>query len=165
MAAILESHPGTDSAAFAAVAWIALTLVLSGAVGGLQAAEPAPAAFAPVYALLQTHCGACHVQGVADGPWSLNTPPSTERFPVCLDLPAAAALECATYHELVDSPGPGIPAWIRPAEAGASEPYVQACDPEASFHIGHSLPEKLSDEACGRFLRWIEAGAPSGASY
>jgi len=117
------------------------------------------AGFAPVYALLQHHCDACHVMGMADGPWSLNTPPTAERFPQCLAAPSLEQLQCATFHQLVDEPAPGIPAWIRPSEAAASEPYAQACDPVLSFHIGHSIPEPLPAADCSAFLRWIEAGA------
>ena len=129
---------------------------LAGFSAASLASEPT---FNPVYDLLEQRCGECHVRGAADGPWSLNTPPSADRFPSCLTEPEAAALECATWHELVQSPGPGIPAWIRPDEATASEPYVQACIPNGSFHIGHSLPERLSTEECDLLLRWIEAGA------
>lgn len=139
--------------------------MILGALGVLLVWLGAPALaddthFEAIYRLLSTHCGDCHVQGAADGPWSLNTPPRADRFPECLDLADPEQLRCATWHELVDAPGPGIPAWIRPAEAAASEPYAEACDPAASFHIGHSLPEKLPDEECARFLSWIEAGAP-----
>jgi mono/diheme cytochrome c family protein len=116
-------------------------------------------AFNAVYDLLLTHCGECHVQGSADGPWSLDTPPSRDRYPECLDLTEAEQLRCATYHQLVDEPGAGIPAWIRPVEAAMSEPYVQACDSVASFHIGHSIPGRLPDQECVGFLGWIEAGA------
>ena len=122
-------------------------------------AEVAAGGFGPVYELLERHCGACHVQGGADGPWSLNTPPSDRRHPECLAASESTRLACATYHQLVDEPAPGIPAWIRPAEAAASEPYVQACVPEGSFHIGHSLPEPPAAEECALLLRWIEAGA------
>ncbi len=155
MAVIPENLPGTDSVSFGRAIWLTWALIV---VSPSSVAE-APG-FAPVYSLLQTHCGACHVQGVADGPWSLNTPPSADRFPECLDEPDAAALQCATYHELVDPPGPGIPAWIRPEDGAASDPYAQACDAEVSFHIGHSLPEKMPDAGCAEFLSWIEAGAP-----
>ncbi len=115
--------------------------------------------FDPIYQLLETRCGECHVQGVADGPWSLNTPPGPDRYPDCLSEKGAAALRCATWHELVQPPGPGIPAWIRPEDAQGSEPYAQACVPEVSFHIGHSLPASLSESECSAFLQWIKAGA------
>jgi len=58
-----------------------------------SAAANEASGFAPVYELLESHCGACQVQG------------------------------------------------------------------EISFHIGHSLPQRLPDADCERFLRWIEAGA------
>lgn len=117
------------------------------------------AGFLDVYHILQRHCGACHVQGAADGPWSLNSPPSGERFPQCLSETGEARVQCATYYQLVEEPGPGIPAWIRPEEAALSEPYSQACDPELSFHIGHSLPGPLPAGECATLLDWIEAGA------
>ena len=166
---IRENHRETDSVSFGAAIRLALALIIVSASSMAQAATAEKAGeapgsaepgFAPIYALLQTHCGACHVQGVADGPWSLNTPPSTDRFPECLAEQQSAALQCATYHELVASPGPGIPAWVRPEDGSASEPYAQACDTELSFHIGHSLPQRLPDEDCARFLRRIEVGAP-----
>lgn len=135
-------------------------LLLGLAVGPASGmAAEAGLGFDPIYELLEQRCGDCHVQGEADGPWSLNTPPSLDRFPECLTEPGTAALRCATWHELVDSPGPGIPAWIRPAEAAASEPYGQACVPEVSFHIGQALPDGLSAAECDAFLRWIESGA------
>ena len=122
-------------------------------------ADPSGPDFRLVYDILRQHCGACHVQGIADGPWSLNTAPSSDRFAQCLAEKGDAQLRCATYHELVDEPAAGIPAWIRPAEASLSEPYVQACDPSASFHIGHSLAAALPAEACTALLHWIESGA------
>jgi len=115
--------------------------------------------FSQVYMLLSEHCGACHVRGVADGPWSLDTPPTQQRYPECLEVEASEQLKCATYHQLVDPPVPGVPAWIRPTEAAVSEPYAQACDPDNSFHIGHSLPTSLAADQCSGFLGWIEAGA------
>lgn len=161
MVVIRVNLPETEPVAFATAARLALALLVLSAAPAARAVDEAAeeTGFAPVYALLQTHCGACHVRGGADGPWSLNTPPSTERFGECLAEPQDSALECATYHELVDSPGPGIPAWVRPEEAAASEPYAEACNPEVSFHIGHSLPQKVPDADCARFLHWIETGA------
>ncbi|MGE0625870.1 MAG: hypothetical protein AB7I04_19655 [Pseudomonadales bacterium] len=138
-----------------AAAWILPGFAVAGATGG-------SAGFDIIYELLSEHCGSCHVRGQADGPWSLDTPPSADAFPECLAEPADEQLRCSTYHQLVDAPGPGIPAWIRPADGAASEPYAQACDPEASFHIGHSLPAALEDDECAAFLGWIEAGAPRG---
>lgn len=142
------------------IGFAALLGSAAAAAGAAGAAGATEGGFDAVYAMLQLHCGACHVQGEADGPWSLNTPPGLDRFPECLDEPGASALRCATYHQLVDSPGPGIPAWIRPEEATGSEPYTQACDPAVSFHIGHSLPAALPEADCAGLLRWIESGAP-----
>jgi len=127
------------------------------------AADERAGGFDPIYDLLTEHCGACHVRGQADGPWSLNTPPAADYFPACLAEPVEAQLRCTTFHQLVDVPGPGIPAWIRPADGPESEPYAQACDPEVSFHIGHSLPAALADADCATFLSWIESGAPRAA--
>jgi hypothetical protein len=127
--------------------------------GSGEGAEVSVTGFDSIYAMLYSSCGDCHVQGLADGPWSLNTPPGPERFPECLAEAGERALLCAAYHQLVDAPAPGIPAWIRPAEAAQSEPYAQACDPAVSFHIGHSLPERLPDASCAMFLDWIESGA------
>ncbi|HEY5645718.1 MAG TPA: hypothetical protein VIS76_07250 [Pseudomonadales bacterium] len=129
-----------------------------GAAAPGAAEAPAPG-FDPVYDLLTEHCGACHVRGQADGPWSLDTAPTSARFPECLTEASAQQLRCATYHQLVDAPGPGVPAWIRPADGGASEPYAQACDPAVSFHLGHSLPSALPAADCDLLLRWIEGGA------
>lgn len=131
---------------------------LNGAPSTGTLPEQHPPGFEEIYDLLKTHCGACHVRGGADGPWSLDTPPDADRFPFCLQ-PAAAALRCATYHQLTDAPGPDIPAWVRPEEAAASDPYVQACVPGSSFHIGHALPEGIPAADCTRLLRWIETGA------
>ena len=116
--------------------------------------------FDAIYDLLAEHCGSCHVRGQADGPWSLDTPPAADFFPECLTEPAEERLRCTTYHQLVDAPGPSIPAWIRPADGAASEPYAQACDPALSFHIGHNLPTALADVDCATFLDWIVSGAP-----
>ncbi|MEM8769554.1 MAG: hypothetical protein AAGE43_19115 [Pseudomonadota bacterium] len=135
---------------------------------GLLLALPFPTAacaeqaagFAPIYHFLERHCGDCHVQGVADGPWSLNTPPNERRYADCLNYPESAQLACANHRQLVEAPALGIPAWIRPTDAAASEPYAQACVPAVSFHIGHSLAEPPTLQECARFLRWIEAGAP-----
>jgi len=139
--------------------WLTACLMLAGPAA-VQAAGPvAPVGFDPVYDLLTEYCGGCHVQGQADGPWSLDTPPTAEHFPVCLGEPVSDRLRCATYHQLVDAPAPGIPAWIRPEDGPASEPYAQACDPEVSFHIGHSLPAPLDAGDCALFLDWIESGA------
>lgn len=124
-----------------------------------QRRTPTGSSFAGIYELLTEHCGACHVQGIADGPWSLDTPPAADRYPECLAQNEAERLVCSTWHQLVDAPGPGMSAWIRPQEPEASEPYAQACEPSGSFHIGHSLPEALPDEVCARFLSWIEGGA------
>ena len=131
------------------------------ALSGCSAPDPQAeaAGFDEIYAILSQHCGACHVQGAAEGPWSLDTPPGPDWFPVCLERPAADQARCATYHQLVDAPGPGIPPWIRPDDATGSEPYVQACEPAQSFHIGHSLPAALPASDCGRLLEWIVAGA------
>jgi len=164
MAVIRENRQGIEPVqpGHPASLVIALAAALVGAAfaaDGLANTAGEDSEFLPVYELLRSHCGSCHVRGLADGPWSLNTPPAADRFPECLKEQAAAALRCATYHELVDPPGPGIPAWVRPDDAQGSEPYVQACDPEVSFHIGHSLPQKLADADCERLLRWIKAGA------
>ena len=134
-------------------------LLLALTTASTACAEQA-AGFEPVYQFLERHCSACHIRGVADGPWSLNTPPSDRRYPGCLSYPEDAQLACATYRQLVEAPAPGVPAWIRPTDASASEPYAQACVPSVSFHLGHSLPQPPTAEECAQFLAWIEAGAP-----
>lgn len=141
-------------------AWRAAGCLAVAMSSGPAVAGDAAAGFEPVYALLQTHCGECHVQGRADGPWSLDAPPSASFLSECLGAPPDERLRCTTFHQLVDAPAPGIPAWIRPADGAASEPYAQACDPAVSFHIGHSLAVPLTDGECRAFLGWIEAGAP-----
>ena len=130
------------------------------AMAGVDFATDQSVTFSEIYGLLTRHCGACHVQGVADGPWSLNRLPGADYFPQCLDRADDEARRiCVTYHQLVNEPGPGIPAWIRPGDA-ASEPYAQACDTSVSFHIGHSIPTVLAIDECDRFLAWIHSGAP-----
>ena len=115
--------------------------------------------FAAVYQLLSDRCGECHVQGAADGPWSLDTPPGESRFPTCLALPEDEQLICASYHELLDPPADGIPGWVVPEETAASAPYVQACVPEGSFHIGYAIPEQPEADLCAALGSWIESGA------
>ena len=115
--------------------------------------------FGPVYELLAANCGACHrVGGVST--WVIDLPSSDEKYPGCARLDDDEAQHrCTTYEQLTEAPGDGIPAWIRPHEAQASEPYAQACDVQVSFHIGGSVPEKLPDADCEQFLSWIRAGA------
>jgi mono/diheme cytochrome c family protein len=133
-------------------------------IRSLEPGRPEPAAadvtFSGVYELLSTHCRACHVKGIADGPWSLDTPPRDDYFAECLDEEPSNQLRCTTWHQLVEVPAPDFPAWVQPADPEASAPYVQACNPADSFHIGHSMPEKLPDADCAALLGWIEAGAP-----
>jgi hypothetical protein len=81
-------------------------------------------------------------------------------YPACSSLSDTKAQhQCTTYEQLTQVPAEGIPAWIRPHEAQASEPYAQACDSQVSFHIGGSVPRKLADADCEKFLAWIRAGA------
>lgn len=122
-----------------------------------QAVEPG---FGPVYEALAGHCGNCHVVGGADGPWALNRTPTETSFPECLSAPAQARERCATYHELVDEPGPGIPAWVDTAVPSDSDLYGQACVQGVSFHLGNSLPAEPDEAFCKLLLDWIDAGAP-----
>ena len=114
-------------------------------------------AFGPIFEILNTHCGRCHRRGGASS-WIVDTQPSANSYPACVGVERQD--QCTTYLQLVEMPGPGIPAWIRPEEAAASEPYVQACDAQGSYHVGVSLPETLPDAECRRFLDWIVGGAP-----
>jgi len=122
-----------------------------------QTVEPG---FAPVYDALSAQCGSCHVVGGADGPWALNRTPTATSYPECLSAPVPARERCATYHELVDPPGPGIPAWIDRAIPTDSDLYAQACVRGVSFHLGNSLPEGPDEAFCNLLLDWIDAGAP-----
>lgn len=135
---------------------IAVCVVLSAVAGLSCAAEPH---FAPVYQILQNHCGHCHQSGGASS-WVVDMSPTTEKYPECLayaDL--ASQHQCTTHQQLVEVPGLDIPPWVRPRQAAMSEPYVNACVTEESFHIGVSLPEKLPDAACRMIFDWIITGA------
>ena len=124
-----------------------------------KADDSSKSPFEPVYQILKNQCGQCHHTGGASS-WVVDLPPAADQYTACLE-PAdeAARHQCTTYRQLVEVPGPDIPAWIRPHEAAKSEPYVNACDAEASFHIGVSLPEKLPDSQCKTILEWIVSGA------
>lgn len=117
--------------------------------------QAAASEFAPVYEILQLRCGGCHRTGGASS-WIVDMP-AADRYPMCVQ--ASAEFQCTTHQQLTEVPGPDIPAWVRPTEPRMSEPYVNACDTENSFHIGVSLPEKLPDAECRRLLDWITAGA------
>jgi len=39
-------------------------------------------------------------------------------------------------------------------------PFINACDPKNSFHIGSSIPERLKDEECKAISDWIMQGCP-----
>ena len=123
------------------------------------AAHPEPSAFAPVYDLLVANCGNCHRSGGASS-WRVDVAPETDVYPSCLRIAdAATRARCTTHLQLTEVPGPDIPAWIRPDEADRSEPYVQACSEDESYHVGISLPSVLPQPDCAAFLVWIEAGA------
>ena len=133
---------------------------LIGYIRSLNPTTPPPdAGFSGIYGLLVEYCGDCHVQGQADGPWVVDAPADPDRFPDCVRLAAADQRRCTTWHQLVDSPGPDIPAWVSLQDPASSEPYVQACVQEGSFHIGHSIPGALSATECASILGWIQAGA------
>lgn len=164
LAAVIRNGAGTYGGSAMMPPWPTLSDVqIENLIAYIRSFQPArlptDAGFSEIYQLLDHHCGDCHVQGIADGPWSLNTPPDDQRFPECLGSDEYTQLRCATYHQLVDAPGPGITAWIRPDNAPASEPYVEACDSTASFHIGQSLPEGLPEHSCAMLLAWIRDGA------
>jgi mono/diheme cytochrome c family protein len=115
--------------------------------------------FAPVYDILVENCGQCHRVGGASS-WITDKPAAETNYAACLNLgDERAEHQCTTHGLLTEAPGPEIPAWVRPHQASSSEPYVQACDGDGSFHIGVSLPAKLSDDDCATFLGWIESGA------
>ena len=115
--------------------------------------------FAPVYQILRNQCGNCHHMGGASS-WVIDMSPTTDKYSQCLaQANLAAQHQCTTHQQLVEVPGPDIPAWVRPQQAAKSEPYVNACVVEESFHIGVSLPEKLPDVSCRMILDWITAGA------
>jgi hypothetical protein len=150
---------------FAVLLWLPV-LVATGAVHAAEdttvesLAQTVEPGFRPVYDALSRHCGNCHVVGGADGPWALDRTPTESSFPRCLSAPAGERERCATYHELVDPPGPGIPAWIDPAVPADSDLYEQACVPGVSFHLGNSLPAEPDETFCKLLLDWIDAGAP-----
>lgn len=115
--------------------------------------------FAPVYQILRDQCGSCHHVGGASS-WVIDMSPTVYKYSACLaHVDLRSQHQCTTHQQLVEVPGPGIPAWIRPQQAAKSEPYVNACVTEESFHIGVSLPEKLPDAACRMILDWIIDGA------
>jgi hypothetical protein len=135
--------------------WLVISFAFAESVGADNSD-----AFKPVYQILKAHCGACHRQGGASS-WTIDAPASSERYAQCLIHDDQQAIErCTTWHQLVDAPGPEIPAWVIAGQPGDSAPYVQACDPEQSYHLGVSLPKLLSPETCRIFAAWINQGAP-----
>lgn len=121
---------------------------------GLTAGE----GFAEVFVLLSAQCGECHVTGKADGPWSVDAAADPQRFPECAGLDLSQQARCTTFHQLIDPPGPGIPAWIDQQQGDDNPIYLQACNPSASFHLGHSLPAQPDLALCGSLQKWLDAG-------
>jgi mono/diheme cytochrome c family protein len=123
-------------------------------VAGEPGAEES--AFGPVFEMLNTHCGRCHRRGGASS-WIVDMPPTANTYPACIGV--ERQYQCTTHLQLVEVPGADIPAWVRPEQAASSEPYLQACDAQGSYHVGVSLPAVLPDQECRRFLDWIIGGA------
>ena len=136
-----------------------LITITTGLSAIAQSESGAESHFVPVYQILQNQCGNCHHVGGASS-WVVDMAPTANRYSECLahDAPPLQH-QCTTYLQLVAVPGPDIPAWVRPQQAAQSEPYVNACVIEESFHIGVSLPEKLPGVECAMILDWIVAGA------
>lgn len=133
--------------------------IIAGPSAIAQPGVSAGSHFAPVYQILRNQCAGCHHVGGASS-WVVDMSPTADKYSGCLvhaDLHSRH--QCTTHQQLVEVPGPGIPAWVRPEQAASSEPYVNACVTEESFHIGVSLPEKLPDQACKMIFDWITRGA------
>jgi hypothetical protein len=111
--------------------------------------------FSQVYPILKTNCGACHIDsGVAIQAWTLDTMPSENLYEQCLGSDSPA--QCTTYFKLTEGEYP----WMISGNLAESQPYVNACVTEESYHIGVSIPAKLSDEDCNLIKNWIIQGTP-----
>lgn len=110
------------------------------------------AAFSKVYEILKSHCFSCHSEnGPAKDAWSMNAP--AIKYSDCI-LSKDQSL-CTTYFELTSTEWP----WIVAGDPQASQPFVNACDKEQSYHIGTSIPDRLSDNECALLESWILEGA------
>lgn len=83
----------------------------------------------------------------------MNIVPTVDRYPSCVEV--NNQFLCTTYSELTGTEWP----WVVAGNPQASQPFVNACDTSQSYHIGTSIPERLSDGDCGLFQRWILEGA------
>lgn len=136
---------------------LVLVIWVAGCYSTIQEAEQIDkrrSSFTNVYGILKLNCVACHSEnGSGKQAWSLNVPPTADKYPIC--NAASDQFLCTTYYELTGTEWP----WIVAADPGASQPFVNACDVEQSYHIGTSIPERLSDEDCALFEEWILKGA------
>jgi hypothetical protein len=131
-----------------------LLCLLSSTFMSICLAEESPS-FAQVYPVLKTNCGSCHIDsGVAIQAWTLDTMPSENQYQQCIDSDSPA--QCTTYFKLTGGEYP----WMISGNLAESQPYVNACVPEESFHIGVSIPARLSDEDCNLIKDWIMKGTP-----
>lgn len=108
--------------------------------------------FLMVYETLKIHCFACHSElGPAKNTWSMNAP--AVKYSDCSSSKNPAL--CTTYFELTSTEWP----WIVAGDPQVSQPFVNACDKEKSYHIGTSIPDRLSDSECKLLESWILDGA------
>lgn len=109
--------------------------------------------FRQVYSILNAHCGACHIEGgAAIAAWTLDRPATDNSYPECMkaDNPAL----CTTYLQLTAGDYP----WMMAGNLHESPPYLNACVTEENYHIGVSIPERLSDPECDVIKNWILNG-------
>jgi hypothetical protein len=134
---------------------IKLCLFLSMFTASCFADQNIKPSFAQVYAILQTNCSACHRdKGTATEAWTLDTMPTNELYAQC--LAADSPTLCTTYFKLTEGEYP----WMTAGDPAESPPYVNACLPGESYHIGESIPAKLSDSDCNLVKNWILQGTP-----
>ncbi len=112
--------------------------------------------FAEVYPILQTNCSGCHVEGgPAAAAWSLDREPQEEKYAPCRSITDPDRRHrCTTHIQLTYGKYP----LVTKRSLNKSMPFVNACDPKNSFHIGSSIPDRLSDEECNTLSNWIMQG-------
>jgi hypothetical protein len=131
-----------------------LSIFMSVSQAENEARTDEKASFSQIYPILKNNCAGCHIDnGTAFAAWTLDTLPSAEKYNQCLD--ADSPLLCTTYIKLTEGEYP----WAIPGNLADSPHYVNACVPEESYHIGVSIPARLSDEECNLLKNWILQGA------
>lgn len=114
--------------------------------------------FKDVYPILENNCNGCHVEGgAASASWSLDREPVDDLFKQCRDIKDIRARhQCTTHVQLTAGDYP----LVQKKSLDGSMPFVNACDPNNSFHIGSSIPNRLSDDECNTLGNWIMQGCP-----